>query len=163
MHQKSFLGLTAQLCSLVAICKLTTVWGGRLRKRFRNMFSGSSPFLARVAWQLQFSPTACGTLRKRVTKPFPQPAAPDCISMTGGGGLRLDFVDFDSGVPLTFFICLAISTLPKQNLVDRGLKFRQITTNHKKSTLCFPTICRNFPPLQSRTVFPINRASWTSA
>ena len=28
-------------------------------------------------WQLKFSRIACGTLRKHVTKPFPQPAAPD--------------------------------------------------------------------------------------
>ena len=28
-----------------------------------------------AAWQLQFSPAACGTLRKHVTKHFPQPAA----------------------------------------------------------------------------------------
>ena len=35
--------------------------------------------LAWAAWQLQFSPTACGTLRKHVTKPFTQPAAQDCI------------------------------------------------------------------------------------
>ena len=34
--------------------------------------------LAWAAWQLQFSPTACGTLRKHVTKPLTQPAAPDC-------------------------------------------------------------------------------------
>ena len=34
--------------------------------------------LAWAAWQLQFSTTACGTLRKHVTKPSPQPAAPDC-------------------------------------------------------------------------------------
>ena len=34
--------------------------------------------LAWAAWQLQFSPAACGTLRKHVTKLFPQPAAPDC-------------------------------------------------------------------------------------
>ena len=34
--------------------------------------------LAWAAWQLQFSPVACGTLRKHVTKPFPQPAAPPC-------------------------------------------------------------------------------------
>ena len=51
-----------------------TVWGGRLRKRFCNIFL----LLAWAAWQLQFSPAACGTLRKHVTKPFPQPAAPDC-------------------------------------------------------------------------------------
>ena len=34
------------------------------------------PLLAWAAWQLQFSPAACGTLRKHVTKHFPQPAAP---------------------------------------------------------------------------------------
>ena len=34
--------------------------------------------LAWAAWQLQFSPTACGTLIKHVAQPFPQPAAPDC-------------------------------------------------------------------------------------
>ena len=38
-----------------------------------------------LAWsacqlRLQFSPAACGTLRKHVTKPFPQPAAPDCAA-----------------------------------------------------------------------------------
>ena len=38
--------------------------------------------LAWAAWQLQFSPDACGTLRKHVAKPFPQPAAPDCIVVT---------------------------------------------------------------------------------
>ena len=43
------------------------------------MFSRSSSCFAWAAWQLQFRPTACGTLRKRVTKPFPQPAALDCI------------------------------------------------------------------------------------
>ena len=57
----------------------STVWGGRLCKRFCNMFSRSSSCFTWAAWQLQFSPTACGTLRKHVTKPFPQPAAPDCI------------------------------------------------------------------------------------
>ena len=31
-----------------------------------------------AAWQLQLSPTACGTLRKHVTKSLTQPAAPDC-------------------------------------------------------------------------------------
>ena len=36
------------------------------------------PLLARAARELLFSPTACGTLRKHVTKPFPHPAAPDC-------------------------------------------------------------------------------------
>ena len=56
--------------------KCHTIWGGRLSKMFCNMFSGSSPW---AAWQLQFSPAACGTLRKHVTKPFPRPAAPDCI------------------------------------------------------------------------------------
>ena len=36
------------------------------------------PLLARAAWQLQFSPTACRTLKIHVTQPFPQPAASDC-------------------------------------------------------------------------------------
>ena len=36
-----------------------------------------------AAWQLQFSQAACGTLRKHVTKPFPQPAAPDCRYCSG--------------------------------------------------------------------------------
>ena len=39
------------------------------------------PLLALSAWPLQFSPTACGTLRKHVTKPFQQPAAPDCTTV----------------------------------------------------------------------------------
>ena len=39
------------------------------------------PLLAWAAWQLQFSPAACGTSRKHVTKPFPQPAAPDCRTL----------------------------------------------------------------------------------
>ena len=55
-----------------------TVWGGRLCTRFCNMFSGSC-LLAWATWQLQFSPTVCGTLKTHVTKQFPQPAAPDCI------------------------------------------------------------------------------------
>ena len=34
------------------------------------------PLLVWVAWQVQFSPSACGTLRKHVIiKPFPQPAS----------------------------------------------------------------------------------------
>ena len=57
-----------------------TVWSGRLWKRFCNMCSRSSSCFAWAALQLQFSPTACGTLRKRVTKPLPQPAAPDCTT-----------------------------------------------------------------------------------
>ena len=36
------------------------------------------PLACMVAWQLQFIPTACGTFRQHVTKPFTQPAAPDC-------------------------------------------------------------------------------------
>ena len=57
----------------MSVMHVCTVWGGRLSKRFCNMFSGSSPcLLAWAAWQLQFSPTACGTPRKDVTKPFPQ-------------------------------------------------------------------------------------------
>ena len=39
------------------------------------------PLLAWAAWQLQFSPPACGTLRKHVTKPFPQFAAPLCSAL----------------------------------------------------------------------------------
>ena len=57
---------------------LSTVWGGRLRKSFCSMFSGSSTCLA---WQLQFSPTACGTVRKNVTKPFPRPTDTLCIAV----------------------------------------------------------------------------------
>ena len=56
-------------------CECTTVWGDRLCKRF----FGSFPCLC---WQLQFSLTVCGTLRKHVTKYFPQPAAPDCTCPT---------------------------------------------------------------------------------
>ena len=55
----------------------STVWGSRWRKRFCNW---EFPLLVWAAWQLQFSPAACGTLRKHVTKPFSQPAAPDCTS-----------------------------------------------------------------------------------
>ena len=44
--------------------KNATVWGGRLSKRFCLHFSESSSCSAWAAWQLQFSPTACGTLRK---------------------------------------------------------------------------------------------------
>ena len=40
------------------------------------MFSESSPLLAWAAWQLQDSPTACGTLRYLFTKPLEQVAAP---------------------------------------------------------------------------------------
>ena len=48
------------------------------------MFSGSgSSLLAWAAWQLQFTPSACGTLRRHVTKHFPQPPAPDCIKYEG--------------------------------------------------------------------------------
>ena len=36
------------------------------------------PLLAWAAWQLQYSPTACGTLRKHFTKPFLRVAAPEC-------------------------------------------------------------------------------------
>ena len=32
------------------------------------------PLLAWAAWQLQFSPMACGTLRKHFTEPFTQPS-----------------------------------------------------------------------------------------
>ena len=53
-------------------------WGGSLSKRFCLHFSESSPCSAWAAWQLQFIPTACGTLRKHLTKPSTQPAAPDC-------------------------------------------------------------------------------------
>ena len=58
--------------------KNATVWGGRLSKRFCLHFSESSSCSAWAAWQLQFSPTAYGTLRKHLTKPFTQPAAPHC-------------------------------------------------------------------------------------
>ena len=34
------------------------------------------PLLARAAWQLQYSPKACGTLRKHFTKTFSQPDTP---------------------------------------------------------------------------------------
>ena len=54
---------------------------GFVCKRFRNMLFLKFPLLAWAAWQLQFSPTACGTLRKYVKKPLPQPAAPDCIKV----------------------------------------------------------------------------------
>ena len=37
------------------------------------------PLLAWVAWQLQYSPTACGTLGKHFTQPSEQVAAPDCM------------------------------------------------------------------------------------
>ena len=50
-----------------------TGWGGHLFRRFCNMCSISSPHLL---GQLQYSPTACGTLRKKFTKPSEQVAAP---------------------------------------------------------------------------------------
>ena len=74
-----------------------TGWGGHLFRRFCNMFSKSSPLLAWAAWQLQLSPAACGTLRTHVTKPFLQPAAPDCTVtlssrlMFTSSDLRLQF------------------------------------------------------------------------
>ena len=59
--------------SVYPACKVCPVWVGRSCKRFCKFL-----LLAWAAWQLQFSPSACGTLRKHVTKPCPQPAAPDC-------------------------------------------------------------------------------------
>ena len=53
------------------LAQVTTVWGGKLRKRFCNMFSESST----GSWaelQLPCCP------RKHVTKPLTQPAAPGC-------------------------------------------------------------------------------------
>ena len=35
-----------------------------------------------LAWQLQYSPTDCGNLRKHFTKPFSQTDAPDCSSLS---------------------------------------------------------------------------------
>ena len=56
--------------------RIRTVWGGRLRKGLCNMFSESSPLLAWAVCQLQFSPMACGILRKHFTKPFTQTCRP---------------------------------------------------------------------------------------
>ena len=61
-------------------CKNSTEWGGRLRKRFCNMFSDCST----GSWaelQLPCCPSKEGELpEKHVTEPFLQPAAPDCTS-----------------------------------------------------------------------------------
>ena len=59
--------------------------GGRLFKRFCKMFSESSTF-GYIALQLPCYPSkqARGTFRKHFTKPFSQPAAPDCIHVATG-------------------------------------------------------------------------------
>ena len=64
--------------------------------------------LAWAAWQLQFIPAACGTLRKIVTKPFPRPASPD------GRNATISFV-FDDNPPLDegSWSTVTISYLPK--------------------------------------------------
>ena len=43
------------------------------------MFSESFPSLLGQHWQLQYSPTACGTLGKHFTEPVLLVAAPECL------------------------------------------------------------------------------------
>ena len=59
----------------VSCLKSFTVWGGRLRKMFCNMFSESSTGRTAAA---MLPKQARRTSRKHVTKPFTQIAAPDC-------------------------------------------------------------------------------------
>ena len=57
---------------------LCTRWGGHLFRRFCKMFSESSQDDGLYTAAAMLPKQAWGTLRKHVTKPFPQPAAPDC-------------------------------------------------------------------------------------
>ena len=61
------------------VCCVGTVWCGRLSKMFCNMFSESSTGSWAAAAMLPKQ--ARGTSRKHVTKPFTQPAAPDCSAL----------------------------------------------------------------------------------
>ena len=90
-----------------------------------------------AAWQLQFSPAACGTLGKHVTKRFPQPAAPDCSTVTHLEGARREY-DPAGGEPddagaagvvdvvaahreVSLEDCVAEGDAPRrQKLVERG-------------------------------------------
>ena len=60
------------------------------------------PLLAWAAWQLQYSPTACGTLGKHFTKPFLQVAAPECRNHAtmGNATSNLSYRSSSSFLPL---------------------------------------------------------------
>ena len=70
---------TAQpaLASVVKCIRLYSL-GRQVVKKVLLTFFWKFIFLVWAAWQLQYSPTACGTLRKH----FSQPAAPDCKLIT---------------------------------------------------------------------------------
>ena len=68
--------------------QLCTGWGGHLSRRFCNMFSNSSPCLPWAAWQLQYSPPAWDTLRKKSLQNLqnkwpPHPVRPTQYAIAG--------------------------------------------------------------------------------
>ena len=77
-------------------CHATTEWGGRLRKRFCNIFSESSS----GSWAELQHKQARGTSRKHATKPFPQPAAADCIVQLSYTLLIQQYLLFVQGINL---------------------------------------------------------------
>ena len=79
-------------------------------QRFSNMFSKSSPSLLRQEWQLQYSPTTWGTLRKQFTKPLEQVAAPP--STFSNDVARSDYLLASSAVVIGCFFSTKCINVP---------------------------------------------------
>ena len=86
--------------------------------------------LAWAAWQLQFSPAACGTLRKHVTKPFPQPTAPDCILLLFRDSLN----------NVRFHVSKRVADQPFQTSPDQ---LEQLRSRVQAKVLAFVPVNRN--------------------